>query len=257
MKVDAVVLAGAPNQGSLREASEAPLEALIEIDGKPMITYVFKALRESGRIGRVAVVGPEALAPLVEAEKAEGGLAVELAGDGGGLVTNLQRGLDYLNSSGPVLIVTCDIPLLTAEALNAFLDRCGEGQADVFYPIVGRADSEARYPGLVRTYVKLADGEYTGGNLALLSPQVVRRHQDVLEQAVALRKNPVGLARLFGLGLLVKLLLGRLRIRDVEQRFEKAFGLRGKAVLCPYPEIGFDVDKPADLAVARRFLEQA
>lgn len=257
MKLDAVVLAGAPNQGALKEASPAPLEALIEIDGKPMIAYVLQALRKSGRIGRIAVVGPPELAPLIEAAEGEEGPSVTLAGDSGGLVANLQRGLDHLDSAGPVLVVTCDIPLLTPEALNAFIDRCRPEEADVFYPIVSRSDSEARYPGLVRTYVRLADGEYTGGNVALLSPQVVRRCKEVLERAVALRKNPVGLARLFGFNLLIKLLLGRLRIRDVEERFEKAFGLRGKAVICPYPEIGFDVDKPSDLAAARRFLKQA
>src|SRR5690606_19557778 len=143
VKVDAVVLAGAPNQGALKEASDAPLEALIELGGKPMIAYVLQALRECGRIGRIAVVGPQGLASAVQAAAVDGGPPVELAGDGGGLVTNIQRGLDYLNSQGPVLIVTSDIPLLTAEALNDFLDRCQEGQADVFYPIVARSQSEA------------------------------------------------------------------------------------------------------------------
>lgn len=254
MKVDAVVLAGARNDGALKDVSDAPLEALIEIKGKPMLVYVLEALRNSGRVGRIALVGPEQLTDFEQSTPPDGQPVIGWAGDAGGLVANIEQGLAHLGGEHPVLIVTSDIPLLTSSALNDFIDRCGAAEADVYYPIISRAHSEKRYPGVVRTYAKLADGEFTGGNCALLSPRMVAQHRAVLEQAVAMRKNPLGLARLFGLGLFVKLLLGRLRIRDVEERFRRAFRMRGAAVISPYPEIGLDVDKPADLTLVQSLI---
>lgn len=259
--MDAIVLAGARNDGPLAECADAEWEALIDVGGRPMAAYVLEALRDTGRVGRVAVVGPaEPLAVLADPGRGgvagEDGFALSFPGDAGSLLANLERGFRSLGSERPVLVATGDIPLVTPEAIAGFLAACEAEEADVHYPIIRREDSEARYPGVVRTYVRLQDGEFTGGNVALLAPHVVTRHRAVFEQAVAMRKNPIGLARLFGLGLLLKMVLGRLRVRDVEARFMKAFGLRGRAVLCPYPEIGLDVDKPADLELVRRVWEQ-
>lgn len=259
-RVDAVVLAGARNDGPLADSADAEWEALIDVGGRPMAAWVLEALRDTGRVGRVAVVGPpEPLSALADPER--GGVAggdgfdLTFPGDAGGLLANLELGFRSLASERPVLVATGDIPLVTPEAVTDFLAACEAEEADVHYPIIRREDSEARYPGVVRTYVRLLDGEFTGGNVALVAPHVVTRHRAVFEQAVAMRKNPIGLARLFGLGLLLKMLLGRLRVRDVEARFVKAFGLKGRAVLCPHPEIGMDVDKPADLELIRRVWE--
>lgn len=257
--VDAILLAGAPNDGPLSE-EPAPLEALIDLGGRPIAAYVLDALRASGRVRRVAVMGPrEPLSVLADGAPSAGGDGVEssamelvFAGDGGGLLANIQRGFDSLATPRPVLIVTSDIPLLSPEAVRAFLDACEAQEADVYYPIIPREDSERAFPGVRRTYVKVAEGQFTGGNIALLAPAVLQRHQDVFQRAVEMRKNPIGLARLFGLGLLVKLLLGRLTVADVEDRFRRGFGLKGVAVRCPHPEVGFDVDKPDDLQFVRR-----
>lgn len=249
-KVDAVVLAGARNEGPLKEVSDAPLEALIEVGGRPMLAHVLEALRQTGQVGTVAIVGPrEELAAAGDWVRWD---HIRFPGDAGSLPANLKLGLDSLATQRPVLVVTSDIPLITPEAVVHFLRACAQEEADVYYPIIRREDSEARYPGVTRTYARLREGEFTGGNLALLSPAMVARHGPVLERAMALRKNPLALARLFGFGLFVKFVLGRLSVLDVERRFEKAFQVRAQAVLTPYPEVGLDVDKPSDLALVRQ-----
>ena len=58
--VNAVILAGAPNNGPLRDSSPAANEALIEIYGRPMLDYVVGALNASSQIGRMVIVGPPA-----------------------------------------------------------------------------------------------------------------------------------------------------------------------------------------------------
>lgn len=256
--VDAVLLAGAPNDGPFAD-EPVPLEALIDLGGRPMAAWVLDALKESGRVRRVAVTGPEEPLSVLAAgdgkaagmENASLGMELVFCGDGGGLLANIQRGFDCLATSRPVLIVTSDIPLLSAEAVRAFLDACEKQEGDVFYPFIPREASEEAFPGVRRTYVKVAEGQFTGGNIALLGPAVLQRHRDVIQRAVDMRKNPIGLARLFGIGLLVKLLFGRLSVADVEARFHRGFGVKGVGVRCPHPEVGFDVDKPDDLQFVR------
>ena len=276
--VPALVLAGAPNRGPLAAVSDRPYEALIEIQGRPMIAYVLDALRVAPSVGAVGIVGP---VPELAA-------ALELAGEQlippvGGLLDNLVHGARVLQEAGGdregdgrgaprepagggdrLLVVTADIPLVTAAAFEDFLERCrardaaaGPPGLDAFYPMVSRAASEARFPGQRRTYVHLKNGAYTGGNCVLLSPNLLLRQRELFDQAVALRKDPLGMARLLGLGFIVKFVLRRLEAADIERVVRQRLGINGAIVEVPYAEIGFDVDKPEDLELARRLLARA
>ncbi|MEQ8237081.1 MAG: hypothetical protein ABRQ23_09900, partial [Syntrophomonadaceae bacterium] len=126
--------------------------------------------------------------------------------------------------------------------------------ADVYYPITSRAVNERKFPGVRRTYVKLKEGVFTGGNLFLLRSQVIPACVEIGEKLVARRKNPLAIAQLFGLGLVLSYLLGRLSIKQAEKRFYKVSGVRGKGIISPYAEVGVDVDKPDDLKLAQKFL---
>src|SRR5690606_6946533 len=95
---------------------------------------------------------------------------------------------------------------------------------------------------------------YTGGNCVLLSPAVLLKQRAMFEQAVALRKDPVGMARLLGFGFIVKFLTRRLSAADIERVVRQKLGIHGAIIEVPYAEIGFDVDKPEDLELARRVL---
>jgi hypothetical protein len=64
---------------------------------------------------------------------------------------------------------------------------------------------------------------------------------------VALRKRPLALARLIGLDILLKLLLGRLSLHELEARARRILGVEARALVTPYPEVGVDVDQEEDL----------
>ena len=79
----------------------------------------------------------------------------------------------------------------------------------------------------------------------------------VLDQAAELvkrRKNPLAIARLFGFGLVLRYVIGQLSIAQAEKRFGEVIGIVGKAIICPYAEVGIDVDKPDDLELAQKHL---
>lgn len=293
-RLDAVVLAAGPNAGPLRQMSPEPYEALIPIGQQPMIAFVVRSLAQARRVGRIVCVAPAPVVEAAAAALAETGAAADppgagakradgAAGDegtkgGGGtdtptspaglspdrlvgvapgdhLLANMERGLEQ--ASGPyVLLVTGDLPLLRAEMVDDFVARCERCQEpqDVWYAVVERTAGESRYPGLRRTWVRMADGTFTGGNLAVVERHVVARARRMLELAIAARKNPLALARLFGVGTLWRFVRGRLTVAEMEARVGHMLGIKGKAVITPHVEIGIDVDKPADLLLARRHL---
>lgn len=246
MNVEAVVLAGADNQGKLGGVSDVEHEALIPVNGRPMVHYVLDALEESRAVKRIAVVGPVSQLRSTERE----GIDVIQAGET--MVENLRIGVDRLEPKGPVLVVTSDIPLIRAEAIDDFLKRCRETRAEIYYPIVRKETNERAFPGVKRTYVHLKDGIFTGGNLALLDPKVIPACEDVIAQAVAMRKKPWKLSRMLGFIFIVKLLSRQLTLAEIEERVERILGFRGVGVESPYPEVGIDVDKPEDLALVEK-----
>ncbi len=209
-----------------------------------MAAWVLRALKGGGA-DRVAFVGPRG--PLEPAPD----LWLEDRGD---LLANVEAGLSALTAQGPVLVATADVPLLTPEAVFHLLSVAPP--AGLVYPIVPREAVEERFPGMKRTYARLREGTFTGGNLVLLDPALFRRALPVARKVVAWRKNPLRLALLFGPAFLLKLLLGVLSVAELEARAEGIFGVPMRAVVVPYPEIGVDVDKPEDVAFAERALSE-
>lgn len=114
---------------------------------------------------------------------------------------------------------------------------------------------ESCYPDIERTYVRLREGVFTGGNVGLAQPAALARCLKQAEKLVAYRKNPLRLAWLLGPGLLLRFLAGKLSLAEAERKASELLEVRGKAVIAEIPEIGVDVDKPSDLALVRRLME--
>ncbi len=250
MIVDAVVLAGAANTGKLRGISDCTNEALIPIHGRPMVQYVVEALNGAAKVGRIVVVGPDELRAALQ------GTGAVLVPSTNSITDNVKRGLEELDSERMALLVTSDIPLVTSEAVEDFINRCSELPGDLFYPIVSKEVNDVNYPGTARTYFRLREGTFTGGNLFLALPRVVLECQPMLERVFAMRKKPWQLSRLLGFSFILKFLLRRLAIHEIEERVRDIFSIKGVAVITPYPEIGIDVDKPSDLELVTSALKR-
>ncbi|MEW6662685.1 MAG: nucleotidyltransferase family protein [Bacillota bacterium] len=250
MKVDAIVLAGSPNNGKLAQCSSAANEALIEIGGRIIVDYVVSALREARLVDRIAIVGPvDDLAPIYA-----GMPGILLSPGGHTAMQSVVKGLKALDTLGQVLVVTSDVPLLKAQTVDEFIEQCGDQSRDFYYPVVSKELNEARYPGVKRTYVKLKEGTYTGGNIFLLRGEAVFRCLPKAERLVSLRKNPLAMAWTVGLPLIIKLLLQILPIKEAEQRVSRMLDINGKVIISSCPELGIDVDKPEDLELVKGVL---
>lgn len=259
-KVDAVVLAG---EGGLKDpsgpADAVQNKALLPIGSRVMVDYVLSALRNCPEISHIALVGPDLLRTIYKDDP-----ELIFASPGKSPLSSFSAGVAALRSRGNlrsegkeadswVLACTGDIPFLTPEAVKDFLNRCRERQADFYYPIVPREVAEHRFPEVMRTYVRLRDGSFTGGNLFLLNMRVLEACLDRAEEFIRLRKKPAALARLVGFKILWKYLFRVLSIHELEERVFQLYNIRGAAVISSYPEIGVDVDKASDLELARRY----
>ncbi len=246
----AVVLGGGDPGDAFAAAHGVAVKALIPVGGEPMALPVLRALRGSGRVGRVAYVGPTT--PDLDA------LIDERVTDHGSLLGNLEAGVDALYAGGVqpgerVLVVTADIPMLRAAEVRDVLDAVPL-QAALVYPVVRREVCEAAYPGVRRTYARLRDGSFTGGNLFILDPALIEQFLPRLREVLAARKAPLKLAGLIGPGVLLRLLLGRLSVAALETRVSAILGVPARALITPHASVGTDVDQDEDLALAAAHL---
>jgi molybdopterin-guanine dinucleotide biosynthesis protein A len=246
--IPAVLLAGGRDKSGLTEITGEPVRGLIPIRRKPMIGYVLDALQASPSIGEIVAVGPDALAKALPGAR--------LLPEGADLLSNIQAGLAAVSGAPYALLLTADIPFLTPEALEDFVSRGLESGGDVCYPIIPQAASEARFPGMKRTYVRLNEGRFTGGNMMLVRVDFFRKMEHLVSEAYGLRKKPLRLAQRVGLGLMIRLLIGQLRILHAETRIGRILGGKVRAVVTEYAEIGADVDKPDDLKQAEAWMSE-
>lgn len=249
MMISAVVLGGSLNKGPLRESDQVDYEALLPVGTKVMVEYVVEALLNSQRIEHVVVVGPvKELQPRLSDPKIT---VTDIAGD---VMQNLEAGLRHLPGAERVLIVTSDVPLLTAPVVDSFIELCGDMSGDIYYPVIPKAAVEKRFANTKRTYIKLKEGIFTGGNVFLLNPSIFSKCISNGRKLFELRKSPVGLCRVIGVIFLLKYLLGHLTLEGIREKASSLFGVRGEVVVSQSPEIGLDVDKPGDLMLVRSFL---
>lgn len=240
-----MVLGGGDPLDPLAQAHGVSVKALLDLGGEPMGRIVLRTLRESGRVSKVAYVGP------LQGDMAE---FVDLhLPDAGTLLGNLEAGVRALGEHARVLVVTGDVPLMTPQMLRDVLDAAPD--ASLVYPIVPRDACEATFPGVKRTYARLKDGTFTGGNVFLLDPRLIGAFMPKLRQLLAMRKKPLSLARLVGLDVLVRLLVGTLSIAQLETRVSSILGVPARALITRHAAIGTDVDKEEDVVLARAHLK--
>jgi GTP:adenosylcobinamide-phosphate guanylyltransferase len=245
--VNALVMAGRANTGVFKEVSSAPNEALIEIGSRTMLDYVLAALTGASSVKRVVVAGTDD----VRARLPEG---VGHVPSGDDLIANVVRGVEALGSELPVMLVTSDIPLITAEIVDRYVAQCQARPAELYYPAITRHSAEQRFPGVKRTYATLREGTFTGGNIFIVNPRLVTLFAEKARSFFQARKSPAKMARLLGLLFLIKLRLGMLSVAELEVKVSRMFGFKGVVIICEDPEIGVDVDKLSDLELARRVL---
>ncbi|AOY75183.1 nucleotidyltransferase family protein [Clostridium formicaceticum] len=224
-------------------------KAALPMKGLAMIQYVINALRNSGCVDTLMAVGNlKELRPIIFNEV---DLLIQQQSS---MMDNLLEALNHVKEEEPVLITTCDIPLIHREVVKNFIEAALRMEADVCYPIVEKKNCTKHYPDIKRTYVNLKDGQFTGGNMILLSPAAIYKIEAPARWMIKHRKNPIKMSQALGLKFILGALFQRLTISSLEGYIEERFAIKAKAVICQDPEIASDIDDIKDIQRLEKYL---
>jgi GTP:adenosylcobinamide-phosphate guanylyltransferase len=244
----ALVLAGSRGTGDpLAAYAGVSHKAMIEVGGRTMLARVVEALAAAG-LNRivVAIERPELVEGLAVA-----GAVVETLPAASGPSASVQAGLEALGV--PLLVTTADHALLRPEWVNAFLDAVPAG-ADVAAALARSEVVMAAAPDTERTFLRFADGAYSGCNLFYLATPAAARVVALWREAEARRKHPLKLLARLGAWTALRYAVGALPLRTALDRLGALAGARVEAVELPFGQAAIDVDKPADLELVRRLV---
>jgi len=253
----ALVLAGTRAGGDpLAAAAGVSHKALIAIAGLTMIEHVVRALDAMPEVGRIviAIERPEVLdaLPGLREPSCRRPVSVIAAAEGpsASVASVLAR------EGVPLLVTTADHALLRPEWLRTFLDAT-PSDADATVALANRRNVVAAAPDTRRTYLRFAEGEYSGCNLFLLRRPAANGAVDLWRQLETERKRPLRMMLRLGIRFALRYGLGRLRLDQALARLERLSGARVAFVELTDGRAAIDVDTPEDLELVRRLMAGA
>ncbi len=249
--MNAIVTAGGiPQPGEpLYEVTQGGPKALLDIAGKPMVQWVLDALSGSQNIERVVIVSLPEDSGLTCAKP------VAYVPNQGGMLQNIRAGIEKVLEMDPeakhILAVSSDIPAISSEMVDWMIKTTMETDHDIYYGVISKEVMEARYPGSKRSFTHLKDMEVCGGDMNVVRAKTVATNEELWEKIIASRKNVFKQAALLGYDNLFLLLLRQITVDKAVQRVTKRMDITGRVIVCPYAEVGMDVDKPHQLEIVR------
>jgi len=252
-KLAAAILAGGGGGDKVAAAGGVACKALVDMGGEPMVNRVVRAALAAELIEDVVVVeGPGKQLSAGWAEP----LARVATAPGEDFLDTVQEAARALPDADRILLVTVDIPMVTAEELDGFVRSCIGTQAELSYAMISAEDFDKEFPGRGKTVAHLREGHFTGGSVACVSRQFVVEQGETIARTFDRRKSKLALAQLFGLSFVAKMLVGQLSVAELEKRGSEMLGGRLHAVRTSSAGLAFDVDDAGDMELAREFVRK-
>ncbi|WP_298090930.1 nucleotidyltransferase family protein [uncultured Sphingomonas sp.] len=217
-------------------------KALAVVGGRTMLARVVEAVRAAGADRIMVAASSSAVAHAATT------LGVELLQASAGPSASTAAGLAQLEA--PLLVTTADHALLEPGWITRFIADVPAG-TDVAVLLARRDVIERDVPGTQRTYLRFADGAWSGCNLFMLQTAAAARAVTLWQGVERDRKRPWRIVRRLGPGLLLRYLIGRLTLDAALRRIGETAQVRAAMVASPFGRAAVDVDKPEDLALVR------
>lgn len=255
--MDSIVTAGGKSkpEDPLFELTGIEKKALIPLAGRPMIAWVVDAVWKSGLVENIAIVGLE------PGEVDFGDAPVYFTSAVGDIVSNVLAGLDRLREVNPsvqkVLLASSDVPLITPEILQGFVEECGTLEADGYYAVIEEKTMEARFPNSKRMFVPFKGGRYAGGDVLLVDVAAVKANQEFIRGLTGSRKNYWGQARMLGLGFILRFIFRMMTVHEAAAQAAVKANLNAEVVDTKFAELGMDLDKPTHYELITSILEKS
>lgn len=243
MRWSALILAGSREEADPVAAAEGLSDkALVDVGGRTMLARVVAATAAAGAL-RIAV-SANASGVVAEAERCGAQPLPAAAGP------SASTAAAFVELGAPLLVTTADHALMQAEWVRDFLAAI-PADADVAVLLARRETIEAAAPGSRRTYLRFADGDWSGCNLFHLATPAAGGVIDLWQMVERDRKRPWRIVGRLGPGLLLRYLLGRLTLSAAIEVLGRRAGVRAVVVAATDGMAAVDVDRPDDLAFVR------
>ena len=253
--MDVIIPAGGiPKLGKpLHKLTQGMPKAILDIAGKPMIQWVLDAVSEAKSVGRVAVVGLDGSVELSCAKP------LTILPDQGSMIGNIRAGVQFILEKNPnaeyVMTVASDIPLVTGEILDWFIGQTKQTKHEFYINMVIRQVLEARFPGIKRRINRVGNLELRGAaDISIFQPKIIFKTNGVAERLESARGHPLRQLNFIGFDTLFLLMLLRLDLDAFINRLSIKHDVDLHPVICPYAEVGMDVDEPLHLEIMNREL---
>ncbi len=248
----AIVLAGQrPGVDPLAAHFGEAWKALVPIAGVPMVTRVVETLASVPEISRILVLAQE---PGVLAGAVQVAGKADILTSGSGISTSILTHAGGDAAPWPVLVTTADHPLLTAAMVRHFLNDAQQSGVDIAIGMVEQKVMQQAYPDNRRTWLRFADGAWSGANLFALAGPEARAALLLWAEAEQDRKKAWKLFLHFGPWLALRALTRTIGLGSALKKAGRRLGLKAGLVPLPMAEAAIDVDKPSDHALAETIL---
>lgn len=241
-EIDAVVLAAGRLSKADAKGAGHELKGLVRIGAVTPLRAMLGALRSSGCVSDVILVGPTAV------RDAGDGFDRWLE-EGRSGEDNALAGLRAARTRR-VLLCASDVPFVRAEDVFGFLERVPHDAA-MAYPVFERAEFLACFPDGREKFARLGGRLWTGGSVCLVERDMALENEPLIRRAFQARRSQAAMASLFGPVVLAKHFLGTLRVEDVVDRVGQLLGGKAVAVRGAHPRLAMDCDSIDDIEYAR------
>lgn len=234
-------------------------KALVPVAGVPMVRRVIAALEASERIDRIVLVGParNLLAQDASMTQLLDTARVSWLEPARSPSASAAQALARQPADRPVLVTTADHALLCREMVDYFLQQAISGGHDFVVAVTPLDTVLAGFPGTRRTAIRLRGGPYCGSNLFAFMTEDARRLASFWQRVEQDRKHPRRvIAGALGFAGVLRYLLGRLTLEQVQHQLSDRLGVSIGAVIMPFAEAAIDVDSPLDHQMVERFHAQ-
>lgn len=249
--INALILAGSRQgkQDLLAQLANVSHKAVLPILGRPMIDYVVQSLSRVEDIREIAVsienqsilknIAPEYIQYLPAA-----------LGPSASVINAIHK------LGTPLLITTADNPLLKPEWVKFFLNHANLCNCDVAVGIALKEQIQYDVPHTHRTYIKMADGAFSGCNLFLFRTPKALQIAQLWQKIEQYRKKPTHMAYLLGLPIIARYLTKSLTKKAIYKRIYRLTGAKINFIALPWGQAAVDVDKKEDLDLVTSILQK-
>lgn len=239
----AVVTAGGEVPKALKARYPLAAKALIPVRGHTLLEHAVEALLACPQTPPpLAVVGPPEIKPALARF---GGKAVWLQ-CGETLLDNALCGLGFHGGVGTLLLLSPDLPTITADTLTRFLEAVPP-EAELAVPVITKEQFLRRYPGAPNRFIRATEGEVTMGSAFIVTAEALRKNVPLGNDAYRTRKYPWRLGYIAGARITWQLLTGRLNLDDVDRRISRLCDAQARIVRVDAPELAYDIDLPENV----------